>query len=98
MKKLKYSYKLDPEEKELLKSVESGEWEVLPDNEKEKRNLREAAVNTLKLRKSRNLNIRIWPATLAGLKNKAKKEGLPYQTLVSLLLNQYVNGKITLTL
>lgn len=41
-------YELDPEELELLESLESGEWEPVPDVEEEKRKLVEAAKATRK--------------------------------------------------
>lgn len=45
-----------------------------------------------------HLRLRLRPDTLAGLKSKAKEVGMPYQTLVTNLLHQFVTGKITLTL
>jgi predicted DNA binding CopG/RHH family protein len=98
MTKQKLDYKLDPEEKELLRSVEAGEWESVPNAKQEMKKMREAAINTMKLRKSANLNIRLRPDTLAGLKAKAKKADMPYQTLVGILLHQFATGRITLTL
>lgn len=98
MKKLKLDYKLDPEEEEMLRSVEAGEWIISPDNEKIKAEMRQAAINTLKLRKSANLNVRVQPSTLQGLKKRAAKAGMRYQTLVGILLDQFAAGKITITL
>lgn len=98
MKKPKLDYKLDAYEKELLRSVEAGEWTSVPNQAKWRRELIEAAKNTLKMRKSKSITLRVEPDILTSLKIKAQKIGMPYQTLISTLLHQYATGKITLTL
>ncbi len=73
--------KLSKEEKALLDSVESGEWETIPDIKKERKRYQAIAKNSLK--KDERINIRLASKDLMGLQKKAMQEGLPYQTLIS---------------
>ena len=82
--------KLTKEEKNILKSYESGEWKSVSDLEKEKKKLIEYARATL--RKDKRVNIRISQRDLTELQRKTIHEGLPYQTFISSLLHKYVNG------
>ena len=82
--------KLDREERELLASVERGEWRsATPRRAALQRYLR-AARHTLK--KDRRVNIRLSQADLEGLQVRAVEEGLPYQTLISSVLHKYITG------
>jgi predicted DNA binding CopG/RHH family protein len=83
--------KLDREERELLKSVENGEWRSVPNLEQEKARYRQIALNTLL--KDKRINIRITEKDLELLQKRALEEGLPYQTLISSILHKYVSGR-----
>lgn len=83
------NYKLDKEEKQLLKEVEAGEWKSVRNLRAELGRYQEIARNTLN--KARNINLRVSEKTLSKLKNKAIDEGIPYQTLASSVLHKYVN-------
>lgn len=83
--KQKY-YELDPEEEEILKAFEEGKLVRSKDFAKQKKELEEAARNTLN--KTRNINIRLSERDLARLKRKAAEEGIPYQTLASSILHK----------
>ncbi len=83
--------KLTKEEKDLLKSVERGEWHRIPDFEKEAERYQESARATL--RKDKRVNIRMTERDLARIQKKALEEGLPYQTLISSVLHKYINGR-----
>lgn len=85
---MKY-YELDKEEQELLDSVERGEWKTVKNLAKVKKELAEAARNTLN--KTKNINIRLSERDLHKLKARAIKEGIPYQTLTSSILHQSVS-------
>ena len=85
-------YKLDKEEQELLKSIESGEWQSVDNLEDEIKKHREIAKNTLK--KDKRINIRLSSNDLQMLKTTAVELGMPYQTLVSSVLHQYVTGRL----
>ena len=80
------------EEKELIKSVESGEWKSVKNREKELSRYREAARETL--RKDARINIRLTKRDFFNLKSKALREGIPYQTLVASVIHKYLTGQL----
>jgi predicted DNA binding CopG/RHH family protein len=84
--------KLSKEEKEILESVEKGEWKRIPNFKKESKRFQEAARATL--RKDKRVNIRMTERDLVRLQKKAIEEGLPYQTLISSVLHKYINGRM----
>jgi len=84
---MKY-FELTKEEEKLLSEFESGKFTSALDP-KRKRLLKKIAQNTLN--KTTNINIRLSEKVLARLKTKAADQGLPYQTLASSILHQYVN-------
>lgn len=84
--------KLSKEEKELLKSVEDGEWETISDFKREQKRYQVIAKNSLK--KDERINIRLATKDLMGIQKKAMQEGLPYQTLISSILHRYVTGQL----
>lgn len=84
--------KLDKEEKDLLDSVEKGEWRSIPNLKQEMKKYREAARATL--RKDKRVNIRMSSRDLIHFQKKAVEEGLPYQTLISSILHKYINGRL----
>jgi predicted DNA binding CopG/RHH family protein len=83
--------KLDKEERELLKSVEAGEWKSVRNREREVSRYQEYAKATF--RKDRRVNIRISGKDLEALQKRAVEEGIPYQTLISSVLHKYVSGR-----
>lgn len=84
--------KLTNEEKELLESVERGEWRQVPGFKKEAARFREAAQATM--RKDKRVNIRMTERDLLRFQKKALSEGLPYQTLISSILHKYISGRL----
>jgi predicted DNA binding CopG/RHH family protein len=82
---------LDEEERELIHSIERNEWTEVPDVERVKEQARRFAEATI--RKDRRMNIRISDRDLRNLKKKAMEEGIPYQTMVSMVLHKYVTGR-----
>jgi len=87
---------LDPEEKQLLEDYEKGEFKSVKNLEKEKKRYQEYARNTLN--KLKNINIRLSIRDLEKLKARSVETGLPYQTLAAVVLRQYIDRKISLTL
>ena len=83
--------KLNKDEKNILNSVERGEWAVTT-KKSELRKYQDAARQMIK--KDARLNIRISSNDLKSLQKKAMEEGLPYQTFVSSILHKYVTGRI----
>jgi predicted DNA binding CopG/RHH family protein len=86
------NYTLDQEEQKLLESLDAGEWESVENLEEEIKLHQEIAKNTLK--KDKRINIRLSANDLEALKTDAVELGLPYQTLVSSILHQYVSGRL----
>ncbi|MBI9010536.1 MAG: antitoxin [Tenericutes bacterium] len=83
---------IDEEELDLIESLEKGEWKEIEENEEYKLQAKKYAEATMK--KDKRMNIRISERDLKNLKIKAMEEGLPYQTLVSMILHKYVSGKL----
>lgn len=84
--------KLDANEKEILESVERGEWRSARAGKRERSRYARYARATF--RKDRRLNIRISSKDLEAIQKRALEEGLPYQTLISSLLHKYVSGRL----
>jgi len=83
---------LTTEEKELLESVENGEWQQVPNFKEEAKRYQDAARATL--RKDKRVNIRMTERDLGNFQKKAQEDGLPYQTLISSILHKYINGRL----
>ena len=82
---------LDKEEKELIRSIEKGEWVESRETAKQKKLAKKYAEATM--RKDMRMNIRISERDLKNLKKKALEEGIPYQTMVSMILHKYLAGR-----
>lgn len=89
MNKLKY---LDDEEKELMKSLEKREW-VSDFNKSIKKESQEYAQQSLT--KQKRINIRMMERDLKKIQVKALQEGLPYQSLISMLIHKFNEGEIS---
>jgi len=90
MKSGKY---LDKEEMELAKSLENEEW-ISNLTKKEKKQFEEYARNSLM--KQKRINIRMSERDLKKIQAKAIEEGLPYQSLISMLIHKYSEGKVSI--
>ena len=84
---------IDQEEKDLMESIENGEWEPVKNINKEKDEVMAAARNTLK--KDKRINLRLTQKDYHQIQIKAIEEGIPYQTLISSLVHKYLNGSLT---
>ena len=84
--------KLDQEEKEILESMERGEWRSAKGAKRDRRRYMGYAKATF--RKDRRLNIRISTKDLEAIQQRALEEGLPYQTLIASLLHKYAAGRL----
>ena len=89
MRKVQY---IDKEEMELEKSLEAEEW-VSDLTKKEKKQYEEYARNSLT--KQKRINIRMTERDLKKIQAKAIEEGLPYQSLISMLIHKYNEGKVS---
>jgi predicted DNA binding CopG/RHH family protein len=84
--------KLDKEEKDILGAYERGALEVSTPSRQEIARIRAMAQNTF--RKDRRITIRLYDHDLKGIQKKAMEKGLPYQTLLSGMIHQYVEGDL----
>ena len=84
--------KIDADEKELVESVERGEWKSAGGGKRERTRYARHAKATF--RKDRRLNIRLSSKDLEAIQKRALAEGLPYQTLISSLLHKYASGRL----
>ena len=81
---MKY-YNLDKVEQKILADFENEEFvEIETDLDKYQK------YATATLSKSKNINIRLSEKVLLKLKAKAINDGIPYQTLASSILHQFV--------
>ena len=80
------------DEREFIRSIESGEWREVGDLASAVVEARQIATATLA--KSERMNVRISSADLKALKARAIEEGLPYQSLVTSVLHKYVTGQL----
>ncbi len=83
---------LDKEERELLASIERGEWVSVKNTASEIKKHQQVARNTL--RKDKRVNIRLTAADLEAIQTKAVEDGLPYQTLMSSILHRFATGRL----
>lgn len=84
--------KLDADAKDILASVERGEWRSARARKRDQRRFSHYAKATF--RKDRRLNIRISTRDLEAIQKRALEEGLPYQTLIASLLHKYASGRL----
>lgn len=79
--------KLDRYERAIERSAESSR----PASAKERQKI-EHILN--KIRKNRNVNIRLSDEVLGAIKKRSLREGIPYQTLISSVLHKYVTHQL----
>jgi predicted DNA binding CopG/RHH family protein len=84
--------KLDREETEILEAYDQGKMDLSTPSKAEKAKMKTAAENTF--RKDRRVTIRLYDHDLKGIQKKAMEKGLPYQTLISGMIHQYVEGTL----
>lgn len=85
--------KFDTYEQELLYAVESStQFERVDDYEDEIMMAQAAARNFLN--KTKNINVRIPEYDIIQLKRKSAELSIPYQTILTSLIHQYVTGRI----
>src|SRR5579859_7796359 len=84
---------LDEDEKELEEALERGEFEESSDFENTKKMLEGAAQQYRQLNTSKSVTLRINQLDLIKIKAKAKRNNIPYQTLLGALLHDFAEGK-----
>jgi predicted DNA binding CopG/RHH family protein len=87
MDKKRKKITLDKDEQAIEMVAES----YIPVSRKERKEIE----GTLeRVRKTRNVNIRISEAVLESLQRRSREEGIPYQTLISSVLHKYVTHRL----
>lgn len=84
---------LDEEERQIEEALERGEFEELPNFDNTKRMLEEAARRHRQLNTSKPVTIRINQLDLIKIKAKAKRNNIPYQTLLGAAIHDFAEGK-----
>jgi len=84
--------KLDKEEEGILDAYDKGTMKLSSPSKREKEHIKAIAEKTL--RKDRRVTIRLYDHDLKGIQKKAMGKGMPYQTLISSLIHQYIEGDL----
>lgn len=85
--------KLTKYEREIVEAIENGEVHSIANLEEEKRRLQKIFQKQFK---NKMISLRLPEDSIITLKTKAKKAGVPYQTLISMLIHQFNQGKVNL--
>lgn len=83
----------DEEEKELMESVERGEWRRVDNFEQEKEKAVAAAKATFA--QTEQINIFVSKQDINRLRIRAMEEGIPYQVLASGIIHKYLDGRLS---
>lgn len=84
--------RLNQHEKEIVEAFDRDELVLHDPTPALLARFAEAAENTV--RKDRRINIRLSDHDLAGIQRKAAEQGIPYQSLISGLIHQFVEGQL----
>ncbi len=84
--------KLNKEEKEIEALFERDEIVLNKPDKNLLKRLKSAAENTFK--KDRRINIRLSDHDMVGIQRVAAAKGVPYQSLISGLIHQFVEGDL----
>ena len=84
--------KLSKEEKEIKSLYERNALELRKPDKALLRQLKAATENTFK--KDRRINIRLSEHDMVGIQRVAATKGVPYQSLISGLIHQFVEGDL----
>lgn len=89
---------LDEDEKALEAALESGDFEESSNFEDTKKMLKAAARQYRQLHTSKSVTLRINQLDLIKIKAKAKRNNIPYQTLLGVLVHDFAEDKKKLSL
>ena len=84
--------KLDAYEKELLEAYESGK--LVPKKATSKQIKAATKIAGESLKKNRRITIRLYEHDYTEIQKKAFELGMPYQTLISSMIHQFVEGNL----
>jgi predicted DNA binding CopG/RHH family protein len=84
--------KYDREEKPIIDAYEKGVMKLSKPSKKETETIKATAKKTLV--KNRRITIRLYDHDYQGIQKKAMEMGIPYQTLISGIIHQYIEGDL----
>jgi len=84
---------LNKYEQQIEKALSKGDYVSTSDLDHTKELFQEAAKNYRELQETKSITLRVNKEDLIKVKVKAKGNGLPYQSLINLLIRQYVKGE-----
>lgn len=84
---------LDKYEQEIEDALDKGKFVSVPNLEATRQMFQEAAKNFRQLQETKSITLRVNIEDLIKVKAKAKRNGIAYQTLISLLIRQYIKGE-----
>ncbi|MBL4823637.1 MAG: hypothetical protein MK515_13570 [SAR324 cluster bacterium] len=82
----------DKEESGILRALEKNKLALESPSIAELKAIKATAENTF--RKDRRVTLRLYEHDFQGIQKKAMEMGIPYQTLISGLIHQYVEGEL----
>ena len=85
--------KLDQYEQQIEEALAKDKFISTTDLEDTKQLFREAVKNYKELQETKSITLRVKIEDLIKVKAKAKRSGVPYQTLISLLIRQYIKDE-----
>ena len=85
---------LDEYEKDILQSVENGEWSSRKNIDSRTKELQ----TYIKNQKKKAISIRVSQNDIYELKKKALQNGVPYQNIIQMLIHQFASNKIQLNI
>jgi predicted DNA binding CopG/RHH family protein len=86
---------IDDEEKALMESLESEEWQPVENIDYERNKAIIAAINTLK--RDKRITLSLTQKDYHQIQIKAISEGIPYQSFISSIVHKYLNGSLIAT-
>lgn len=84
---------LDREELAIETALERGEYVSNPTFIESKKAIETAAKSYLDLNKTKPITLRVKQTDLIMIKAKAARNGIPYQTMLSVLLHDFAEGQ-----
>lgn len=90
--------KLDNYEQKLEDSLDFSSITKGNLSEQDKLDWAEAAIRHKELQKSKHITLSVGIGELLRFKTKAKEKGIPYQTLMNVIIKQYNDDKISVEL
>ncbi|OGG02227.1 hypothetical protein A2W14_02540 [Candidatus Gottesmanbacteria bacterium RBG_16_37_8] len=89
---------LDKFEQSVEAALERGEFESAPNLKEKKKMFAEAVIAYKDLNITKRITLRVKHEDLIKVKIKAKKNRIPYQTLISAIIHQFAEGKTNLVI